>query len=462
MKLRYAIQDKLNEIDRLRKEWKSLQPLKKEDVDRLWKKLRLDWNYNSNHIEGNTLTYGETELLLIFGQTTGDHSIREYEEMKAHDVAIDMVRKWARNKSRQLSEADIRDLNKIILKEPYWKEAESRDGQRTRKLIKIGEYKDQPNSVRLVTGEMFEYAKPEDTQRLMGELMEWYRKNSRLLHPVVLAAEFHYQFIRIHPFDDGNGRVARLIASYVLLRRDMLPVIIKSADKANYIAALRKADVGDIYAFHSYIADQVIWSLELGIRAAKGENIEEPDDIDKEIAVWKKQFASKTADVMPKSDEQIYELYFKGFRQMFLDFIEKMRQFDDLFAITRYTGFVNSTGRGEGSGLHYIDEAMQKFGDEARIEEEFKTPVIRTSESFQSISLDVQFSGFKKDGLNAFYRSCSLRIDFQSFSYKISVDGDVQVEKMYSQFLDTETSKKIVAYAVKSTFEGIKKNIKGK
>ena len=65
------------------------QNLKDIDDERLWEKLRLEWNYNSNHIEGNTLTYHETELLLIHGRTAGGHPLRDYEEMKAHDVAID-------------------------------------------------------------------------------------------------------------------------------------------------------------------------------------------------------------------------------------------------------------------------------------------------------------------------------------------------------------------------------------
>jgi Fic family protein len=73
----------LAQLDKLKASWLSVQPLNGEDERRLKQKLRLEWNYNSNHIEGNTLTYGETELLLIQGQTVGGHTIREYEEMKA-------------------------------------------------------------------------------------------------------------------------------------------------------------------------------------------------------------------------------------------------------------------------------------------------------------------------------------------------------------------------------------------
>ena len=111
------------ELNTLRDQWQAAQPIAPEAADRLWKKLRLEWNYHSNHIEGNTLSYGETELLLLHDRTHGNHSHRNYLEMKAHDVAIDHVRKMAADPERGITEADIRDLNRIILKEAFWKPA---------------------------------------------------------------------------------------------------------------------------------------------------------------------------------------------------------------------------------------------------------------------------------------------------------------------------------------------------
>src|SRR5690606_2635794 len=129
----------------LKKEWEALQPLTHEQAQRLWKKLRLEWNYHSNHIEGNTLTYGETELLLFHDQTSGNHTLREYAEMKAHDVGIAHVRTLAEDPSRLLGESDIRDLNKLILKEPFWKPTQTVGGAPTRKRIVPGDYKTSPN-----------------------------------------------------------------------------------------------------------------------------------------------------------------------------------------------------------------------------------------------------------------------------------------------------------------------------
>src|SRR6266571_3167469 len=112
------MQNIIEKIDSRRKTLEQLQPLKPADQERLDKKFRLEFNYNSNHIEGNTLTYGETELLLIFGDTKGNHTIREYEEIKGHDVAIKLAEELAADKERPLTETFIKNLNKIILVEP--------------------------------------------------------------------------------------------------------------------------------------------------------------------------------------------------------------------------------------------------------------------------------------------------------------------------------------------------------
>src|SRR5665811_2286210 len=99
-------------IDALYNEWQALQPMKPENQKKLDQKFMLDFNFNSNHLEGNTLTYGQTKLLLIFGDTTGDAKLRDYEEMKAHNVGLELVKREALDKDRPLTESFIRDLNR--------------------------------------------------------------------------------------------------------------------------------------------------------------------------------------------------------------------------------------------------------------------------------------------------------------------------------------------------------------
>ena len=156
----------------LHKQWLSVRPLPEENNQALWQWIRLQFNHHSNSFEGNTLVYDETQLLLIHGRTVGDHTIREYEEMKAHNVAFKYMCKLAKEK-RLVREADIRDLNKICLKEPFYKKARTPDGQATTKKIIPGQYKKQPNHVVTQTGEIFYFATPEETPAKMEELIKW-------------------------------------------------------------------------------------------------------------------------------------------------------------------------------------------------------------------------------------------------------------------------------------------------
>lgn len=254
----------------LAKQWQAAQPLSSEHERRLWQRLRIEWNYNSNHIEGNTLTYGETMLLLIHGRTRGDHLIREYEEMRGHDVAIELVRTLAQE-ARLLTEGDVRDLNRIVLKEGFWRVAQTPDGEQTRKWIEPGRYKTAANHVLTTTGEIFQFVAPEATPAAMSDFVVWLRgqiESPSLLLPMLLARA-HHEFIRIHPFDDGNGRVVRLLLNYVLLRAELLPVVVKSRDRRGYLAAIALADAGDLAPLASYFETLIAWSLTLGIQAAE-------------------------------------------------------------------------------------------------------------------------------------------------------------------------------------------------
>ena len=332
----------LAEIDKhiqgLYEEWSSLQPLSRENDERLWEKIRLEWNYNSNRIEGNALTYSETELLLIHGRAEGGHPLRDYEEMKAHNVGISKVREFAEDKEYCLTEADIRSLNLIILKEPFWKEAKTPDGQPTRKQILPGQYKNQPNHVRTATGEIFRFSLPEETPAKMRELMEWFRENieSPPASIVSFLAELHHRFILIHPFDDGNGRIVRLWINYALMRFGYPPVVIKSEDREGYISAIQKADTGNIEALAVYLGKSLISWLEIGVKAAKGEDISEPRDVDKEIDIFiKVEKARGLKDVRPLSRGDIEEIYEQFWITLLGVFENQFKQFDELFYSSR-------------------------------------------------------------------------------------------------------------------------------
>ena len=184
-----------------------------------------------------------------------------------------------------------------------------------------------------------EYASPEETPAKMNDLLSWYAENSDLMHPVQLAAEFHYRFVSIHPFDDGNGRVARLVMNYILLRYSYPPVIIKSVDKEAYLTALQKADTGNVLALIEYIEKEAIWSIELSIKAAKGEGLEEIGDIEKEIELLKREKLTKSK--IFKTPKVSYDLFHHINNDIWNPLDKLLGKFDDFFAETKTVKYVD-------------------------------------------------------------------------------------------------------------------------
>ena len=105
----------IKRIQKLLEFWKASQPLNERLQRNIDQSFMIDFNYNSNHMEGNTLTYGQTKMLLLFGKVEGKGLMRDFEEMKAHNVGLEMMKMEALDKKRPLSEIFIRELNRIIL-----------------------------------------------------------------------------------------------------------------------------------------------------------------------------------------------------------------------------------------------------------------------------------------------------------------------------------------------------------
>lgn len=225
--------------------WLALQPLSERDRDRLSRRFTIEFNYNSNHLEGNTLTYGQTELLLLFGKVVGEAEMKDFEEMKASNVGLLMMKEQSSLKDTPLTQTFIRQLHLTLLREDYTVYRTLPDGSVTSYVIHAGCYKTRPNSVITRYGDRFEYASPEETPALMTDLVDWYNQAeaSGEYDPVELAALFHYRYIRIHPFEDGNGRIARLLVNYILARHGYPMVVVRSRKKKDYLEALHQSDL---------------------------------------------------------------------------------------------------------------------------------------------------------------------------------------------------------------------------
>lgn len=316
----------MTKIEQLYNEWKRLQPLKDEDQLRLNHKFMLEFNYNSNHIEGNTLTYGQTEYLLLFGKVVDAANMKDLEDMKASNVGLNMMKEEAFSEY-PLTETFVRQLHKTILREDYTVYRQLPGGQQTSYVVHAGVYKTRPNSVITRTGERFEYASPEETPALMTDLIAWYNEEvqrGELTLPE-LCALFHYRYIRIHPFEDGNGRIARLLMNFILARHDYPMIVVKSADKENYLNALSTCDgfvgtapsagahaeIDQIRPFVEYVEMCMEHALNTCIKAGKGESIEEDDDFMKELRIaqrMKKQQDAEAASLRHKCPEEIWNV----------------------------------------------------------------------------------------------------------------------------------------------------------
>lgn len=235
----------MDKVQKIMQQWNALQPLPSKEKEMLSRRFSIDFNYNSNHIEGNTLTYGQTEILLLFGKIVGEAYMRDVQEMTASNVGLKMMMEEAQHKEKPLTQNFIRVLHQTILRENYIVYRTLPGGVQTSYEVHTGQYKTRPNSVITRNGDLFEYASPEETPALMSDLVAWYNdaEQSGRYTPIELAAMFHYRYIRIHPFEDGNGRIARLMANYILLRHEWPMIVIRSRKKQEYLEALHQTDL---------------------------------------------------------------------------------------------------------------------------------------------------------------------------------------------------------------------------
>lgn len=405
----------INNIELLRDEIDKFRPLSREQEDRIMQKFRLDWNYHSNVIEGNSLNFGETIAFLRHGLTAKGKPLKDHLDIRGHNNAINVLMDLIKG-NRKLTENDIRELHEIILVEPYEIEAKTADGQNTRKIIKLGQYKNLPNHVKTRTGEIHYYATPEETPAKMKDLMEWFSKASddRTIHPLVLAAIFHHKFVSIHPFDDGNGRMARILMNFVLMKNHYPPVVIKQQDRNSYYSALSIADAGDYDEFVILLAENLIYSLEIYLKGAKGESIDEPDDLDKELDLFMKKIEGKDDKLKKRRTLENQKIVFQNSIKPLLNIVfSKLEKFNKLFFNTFYQtiSLVNSDNKLS----YYYSNPKKNKNDFITIIEKY----INTDINFNEIILVKKFKEFKNEK-NHFSTEVKIMIKFEDYRYKIS------------------------------------------
>lgn len=210
-----------DKVDELNNKLNSKRLFSKETLKSLRNSINLEWTYNSNGIEGNTLTLRETQIVLE-GITVGGKTLREHLEAINHEKAIEYIEDLVKEKD-PVTEWNIKNIHQLVLKEIDDKNAGK---YRSENVAVMGATHTPPDHLIV----------PELMEKLILNYQKWNK-----YHPIIKAALIHGELVKIHPFIDGNGRTSRLVMNLSLMNSGYLPVIIKKENRLEYYNALDKA-----------------------------------------------------------------------------------------------------------------------------------------------------------------------------------------------------------------------------
>lgn len=221
------------------------RPLPPSTVRKIQQQMQVEYVYNSNAIEGNTLTLRETQLIMEDGITIQGKSLREHLEVRNHPKALEQIEGIA---GKSLREQDILDLHQIIMQG-----IEEDAGKFRTAEVRMG-------------GADFIPPPAFKVLYLVAELIDWYDRNPDELRPIELASILHHRFVHIHPFRDGNGRIARLLMNLTLIRHGYPVAAILNVDRRKYCDTLKRADNGESAPLVNFVAAAVERSLDIYLR----------------------------------------------------------------------------------------------------------------------------------------------------------------------------------------------------
>lgn len=410
-------------------------------------KFRLDWNYYSNSMEGNTLTMDETRSVMVGNLTVGGKPFKDVIEMKGHDEIITEILKIGKGELR-LSESRIKEIHKGIMHE-----------EDEVKQSKIGKWKTEPNYIYNYKNERFDFVAPIDVPERMHDLLN--KTNAAIdaikqgktnaPHPLDVALQFHLEYITIHPFYDGNGRTARILTNLLLILFGYPPFWVKTNERGIY-----NQYIGDIQGyggkpdlFYEFVTGLIMRSQQLVLDAIEGKDLEEPDDIDKRIDILKRKLDKSDVVTDKKSISSTNEVLKKNIFPLLQHLEEKLEKLKVLFHSTDRQ--INYTANGKYSVLAKDDSTWRE------IEEEWMK-ISRTehwdTEIFNLYKIDYSFlfKGYKK-ALSLQYLPINIAIEFSEFDYRIKLTPNSQDDKVfgYGKIIDEQ----IIHEMVRGRIDGI-------
>jgi Fic family protein len=246
----YISQKLTQRIDQKLSRLQALRPLPSSAVKKLQERFEIEMTYNSNAIEGNSLTLKETFLVINEGLTIKGKPLKDHLEAKDHHEALEMVYELISHDAQPtLSEQLVRSLHQLVVK----KTDEEFAGKYRTSNVYIGGADHVPPDALQVSADM-------------KRLMSWFVKQQKHLHPIELAALLHHKLVYIHPFFDGNGRTARLVMNVILMRAGYPLAVILKNDRQKYYRALQTADKSDLSVIVKFIAQAVERSLDIYLK----------------------------------------------------------------------------------------------------------------------------------------------------------------------------------------------------
>lgn len=238
--LKKTLEERLKKLNKLR-------PISKTLLLKLKERFEVEMTYNSNAIEGNTLTLKETYWVIQQGITVKGKSLKDHLEAKNHKEALDFLYEMIdNNKNFTFSEHLVKELHSLIIQDIDKKIA--------------GQYR---NVDVFIAGTEHKPPIAIKVPFKMRELIDWARKNYKKMYIVEFAAIFHHKFVHIHPFQDGNGRTGRLLINIFLMQYGFPIAIIQKNDRQKYYRVLEMADNGNYKPLVLFVAQTVLRSLNI-------------------------------------------------------------------------------------------------------------------------------------------------------------------------------------------------------
>ncbi len=450
---------KREQADLLQKKINAHGELKADIKKKIDYKFRLDWNYYSNSMEGNTLTMDETRSVMVGNLTVGGKPIKDVLEMKGHDEVISEILKIARGDLR-LSEHRIKEIHRGIMHE----EDES-------KRSKIGIWKTEPNYMYNYKNERFDFVLPAEVPDRIHTLLnktnaaiDAIRANKmNAPHPLDIALSFHLEYVVIHPFYDGNGRTARILTNLLLISFGYPPFWIKTNERTIY-----NQYIGDIQGyggnpdlFNEFATSLILRSQQLVLDAIEGKEIEEPDDIDKKLALLEKELDALDPgeEIRKHFDKDTFvEILNTWGTELLEKSIPAIQKFNRLFTgIGHWVSIQNGLG-----SVQFVDEPVTE------IIEKLKLDFLRNSDKINThdtkLKVTAFYGTFKKGGLNTFGCSYGFEVRFDLIKYEVWVDifsenNQRNQEMRYQRLLHKPLSETEITKLVKHLEETIYQHI---